>query len=206
VIGPLVGGIHAARAVRATLLRWLPSVLLEVQADWRADTLLDAAELSLPLPDVVGMPIGVAALNAVATPALAVASSGLAGKPVRDGRGRYSVPYGVTVRVLDRAGGYDATAMAVHAYSVAVRTALMQHRSLGGVATTLEWAGEDYAVIDTDAARTLAGVDVGFIAHLPHVLDDRAGPTEPPTPAGITPDRPIVQTVDPAAIQERPRP
>lgn len=191
MIGPLLGGFEAAEAVESTLLTWLPSVLAEVNA---------STGLALELPALIDMPVSVDALTSAATPAMAVAGSGLAGEPVRDGRGRYSADYSITVRVLARAGGYRATARQVHGYSVAVRTALMQHRSLGGVARGVTWAAEDYSVIDPDKSRTLAGVDLGFIVDLPFVMDERGGPSEPPTgPAPgdlITPDRIAVQTAD----------
>jgi hypothetical protein len=195
VIGPLVGGFEAAEAVEATLLAWLPSVLAEVNA---------AKGLHLKVPTVIDMPITVDALTAAATPAMAVAGSGLAGEPVRDGRGRYSAAYSITVRVLERAGGYRATARAVHAYSVAVRTALIQHRSLGGIARSVEWSAEEYSVIDPDKVRTLAGVDVGFIVTLPYVLDERLAPSgsPPASPDLITPDRPTVTSVDVTAIPQ----
>lgn len=173
MIGPLVSVDEVCEAVESTLTAWLPSVLAEIAA---------AKSLTLPVPTAYDMPDAAALRNdRAALPALAVSSPGLASPPVRDGDGVYEATWRVVVTAFARADSYRATARAVRGYALAVRTCLVQHQDLGGIAAHVGWVGEEYAALDSRVARTLGAGFVTFTVTVPGVSSSR-GPLTPPVP------------------------
>jgi hypothetical protein len=66
-----------------------------------------------------------------------------------------------------------------------IRTVLVSHRSLGGIAKTLKWVGEEYALVpQKEQARTFGGgaVAVDVTVDVPYVnLDPAAAGAKAPT-------------------------
>ena len=107
-----------------------------------------------------------------------------------------------TAAVERRASGYEATwtlgiAVVVSAateadtdrlaklYAAAIRAAIVQHGSLGGIAESTQWTGErfdDVAPDPADAERTLVAAQVTFAVTVADVINPALGILEPPDP------------------------
>jgi hypothetical protein len=195
VIGPLIGADEVCGAVETALVRWLPSVLAEVNA---------AHGLALAMPVTYDMPDPAALRNGTAdVPTVVVSSPGLIGPPVRDEEGLYRASWRIIVSAFARGVDYRDTARNVRGYALAVRTALLQHPSLDGFAAELTWDGEEYAAVDSSAARTLGGAFVTFTVTVGDVTDATAGPNTPPDPL-VSAAEPTVTVTDLLVDKELP--
>lgn len=195
MIGPLAGADEVCAAVERTLTTWLPSVTAEIAA---------AGGPTLPVPTTYDMPEARALSNgSAALPAVVVSSPGLVGAPERDEEGSYRASWRVIVTAFARGDDYRSTARAVRGYALAIRTALLQHPSLGRFAAELTWDGEEYAALDPAAARTIGGAFVTFTVTVDGVTDATAGPAVPPATAPfITPAGPTVTSADLRVLRE----
>lgn len=171
-LGPLLGPAQVAQAAEATLKAWLPATVAEV-----ADA--HALELFVPRdPEDYRLVATADAVRAVDRVAVAVTSPGLTERPRRSGRGTYDARYALVVSTFVRAADYDVTLRTASAYAVAVRTALLQHPSLGGFASGVEWTGEDVVPVGGDASttRTLALAVVELDVLVANVADETGAP------------------------------
>jgi hypothetical protein len=195
VIGPLIGADEVCDAVEATLAVWFPSAVAEIAA---AGGPALALPTSYDMPDAAALRAG----NAV-IPAVVVSSPGLASAPVRDEEGAYRASWRVVVTAFARGNDYRDTARTVRGYALAIRTALVQHPSLGGFAAELTWDGEEYAALDSAAARTIGGAFVTFTVTVADVTDATAGPiVPPPATALVSPADPTVTSADLLVLRE----
>jgi hypothetical protein len=80
-------------------------------------------------------------------------------------------------------------------YMAAVRTAVLQNRSLGGLAVNTRWVGEATKVMNTSARRTEETGVIQFSVTVNGVVNDRTGPTSPLTQPG-TQASPTINTTD----------
>ena len=107
---------------------------------------------------------------------------------------------------IDRKSAIPVRAQIAAAYAAAIRGCLLSHPTLGGVASRLDWAGEQQGDVDVDQARTLAAVAVRFRVQ----LTDVAGtgpvvmPIPEPDPHQPWPADPTVQTTTITTIGEAP--
>lgn len=112
-----------------------------------------------------------AAIATAAVPAIGITSPGLTDRPTRRAYG-YDATWRVAVGVYERGGSHHETAKRVRTWAALVRTVLTTHTSLGGVATSLRWVGEDYAEHrQRDKARTLGGCAVSLDVGASNVVD-----------------------------------
>jgi hypothetical protein len=112
-------------------------------------------------------------------PALIVVNAGLDAAPVRGGDGQYDAPFRVgTVIICSSKTAPEALAN-LGDYTAAVRAILLQHGSLGGVASGIEWVSETYNEADADAGRTQAGGVVEFVITMSYVVNRRRRPAAP---------------------------
>jgi hypothetical protein len=126
-------------------------------------------------------------------PAVSFSSPGLAESPTRKTPWSYDAAWTCLVAVMDRGatGTYRATATAIRVYTAALRTVVMRHQSLGGLAYQVLWADEDYAAFDDDKSRTLGMGTVEFTVYVRNALDASAAPELPFTPTG-----PLIKTTE----------
>lgn len=111
------------------------------------------------------------ALTAANMPAGAITSPGLVGEPVQRSNG-YDATWRLVVGMYDRDADHSATADRVRTWAGLVRATILRARSLGGLAQSVRWSGEDYQLIrQRSAARTLGGCAVAFNVTVTNVVD-----------------------------------
>lgn len=162
---PIRGADDVCAAVTATLEAFLPWALGVVHA---------GGGLELAEPTAAEMPTEEALLagGGLTTPCYVVSTPGLAGPPSRSGSGEYSATWRVIVTFFCHGGSYDDTATRARQYAKAGRAALVLNAQLGGLASDVQWVGEEYDRIAGRAARTLAGAFVSFDVAVDGVLDE----------------------------------
>lgn len=176
-IGPLIGGAHVVSACEQTLQRWLPPTLADLN---------DAYGLQLPAPAEYRMVTTAEAVQMVTDAVVSVVSPGLVREPQRRSNGLWTASWSLVVAGYVRDTEYALTLRAASLYGVAIRTALMQHPSLGGLASALDWVAEDVLPVNAEdrSARTLAQATVEFTVTVDSVLDDRAAPSTATSSSG----------------------
>lgn len=175
-VGLVVTALEVRKALQESLELWLPSVL-HTLADERG---IDISKAPTPkswkrLPDF-------RALKPDQSPAVVVASPGLAGDAVRGSDGVYSAVWNAHVFVVVRAATFDEVSDLVGLYTAAIRVAAVQHRPDSPSLKRPIWRGEGYAEIDARDARTIGAGIVQFRIPATQVVDDAAGPVVPPPP------------------------
>jgi hypothetical protein len=175
-----LGADDVCDAVTATLIAGLPAALERNRAQ---------GGLDLDVPAATDMPTEEALLEGagLVLPSFVVSSPGLADQPVRHGDGTYTATWAVVVTVFAHGASYGDTARRSRQYAKAVRSALVLQQALGGIASGVEWTGEEYDRIDARDARTLGGCFVGFGVTLDDVLDD-SGTDIPVSATDLTTD------------------
>jgi hypothetical protein len=106
-------------------------------------------------------------LSALATadlPAIAVTSPGLIGDPTYSRSSRkWTATWRISAGIYVRGEGHLETQKKVRDWTAGIRTAVLRHRTLGGVANSLTWSGEQYADRpERESARTLGGGSATF--------------------------------------------
>lgn len=176
IFGPLVGGWEVSGAVIATLSERLPTYTQEVARRRGVE------------PSVVGLPIRTpqpiarrktfAGWPKTVLPYVQVTSPGTLDAPVRQDNGLYVCTFQVDVFVVIAARDHDSTAFAVSVWGDAIVWTIMQRRTLGGLATSVDWlgTGTDDVPLPDDSERTLQGSVAVFSVEVPDCLDPIAGP------------------------------
>ena len=81
-------------------------------------------------------------------------------------------------------------------YEKVVRWCILQHRSLGGVAMSTKWMGNQYSGKEHSSTRTEGLIVMGFDVKLGNVIDVGRGPAEVPSPpVAPAPDPTVESTV-----------
>lgn len=112
------------------------------------------------------------ALVAGKFPAAAVDSPGLVTPPTRSRASGWSATWRCAVGVYDRGRTHEETATKVRAWAAVIRAVVLDHPSLGGVARSTDWVGEEYAQMPGKAqARTIGGCAVAFDVTATNVAD-----------------------------------
>lgn len=143
------------------------------------------------------------ALTAANLPGIAVTSPGLTKPPTRRASG-WDATWRVVVGGFVRGRDHDATAARVRDWAAVIRQVIVQHPTLGGVATGVDWVGEEYAERpERSSARTLGGCAVAFDVTARNVIDTEVyvppvNPGDPPT------QRPVVTSTHKRVTIRRP--
>lgn len=114
------------------------------------------------------------ALSTAAFPAGAITSPGLADKPVRRAGtyDTYDAVWRVAIGVYDRGRDHAETADRCRTWAALVRAVVLNNTSLGGLATSMRWVGEELRQRpEQSAARTLGGCAVAFDIGASNVVD-----------------------------------
>jgi hypothetical protein len=164
---PGIGGVRVVTA--HDVCTAIEALLTDHLPGWAAAAGLAAVRRwdQLPTPE---------ALSAAATPAGAITSPGLTAPPTRR-RGAYEATWRIAVAVYDRGSDHTDTQRRARTWAALVRTVLIGHPHLGGLARDLQWVGEDYAPIPgVGAARTLGGCVVAVDVTVADVVPASAPP------------------------------
>lgn len=189
VFGPIVDGSVVERAAIATLRDYLSQYLAEAERQ--------TGRAACSLPRVRSFSVGAEFAHDVEDqlPAVTLIAPGLAERPEVRGSGSYRARWSLGVAVLVAAGGRDATRELAKLYTAAVRTCLVQQRTLGGAVDGVEWIDERYDDAPPDATRTLSAGQAVFIVDVEGVLNRRTGPRAP-APDPCLPSSPFATVAD----------
>lgn len=174
IFGPIVTGKTVRNRMSGHLRTWLPTYLPEIsRQDGRA-----AEALPLPRSWVSALDLTDGKFIEDAMPSCVVVAPGLIEEPVRKSGmwiATWAVSVGVVVSGQDRENTFDLSEL----YAATVRAAVLQHPSLGGFATGIDWMGERYDDIPNEMLRTLAAGTVQFAVEVQDALRPADGPEEP---------------------------
>jgi hypothetical protein len=175
IFGDVIDVGTIERAFVATLKAWLPSHLARQEARLGMET----ATLPFPRswPTVSDFDIEVEEQ----LPAVIVISPGSDANPTRDQTGAYRMTwrFEVAIAIAGR-DEYEARNLA-GVYLAAIRSALVQNPTLGGVAENTRPVGpDDHAVGQTERGSQRAIYGTSFAVDVRDVVTDTAGPVEPP--------------------------
>lgn len=190
--GPIFHRGQLDHAVLNTLRTWAPAYLAAIAA--QEHTALG----SRPLPPIKSWAAVGRADEApeLEPPYVLVTSAGTSQDPEMDGDGIYAGWFAVafTIEVEVNSPEQARANYVVGLYVAALRAALVQQGSLGGIASALRWVRESYeelGVSEPDqTARAAAGA--AFLVRVDELVTAGAGPLTPPDP-GVPPgDWPLV--------------
>ncbi len=174
--GPIRTAGAVERAAEATLTRWLRHYLAEAaRQDGHVDT-----DPRPAFPRSISTFTRFTSWQEMQLPAVLIVSPGTVGEPTRSGRGEWSAWWRLGVWALVGASDAQATRRLAHRYAAAIRTCLLSHPTLDGACDRLDWMGETYDQVDTDAARTLTAAGVDLRVHMTDVAGQ--GPRVMPAP------------------------
>lgn len=132
----------------------------------------------------------VAALSAATLPAGAIVSPGLVSPPsYKASTGLYEATWRVPVGIYTKGRDHDSTQAAVRNWCAGIRLTVLQHKSLGGLAKSLAWTGEEYdRIASRESARTIAVGGCAFDVTALMTTDLTAGvlPTVTTTPTTLS--------------------
>lgn len=195
VIGRIITARDVEAAMRATLELWQDTYLGELARQQGRDphalpairSWNTAAEFSdfpeAQLPSAIVVAPGTASVERRAT--------------------GYAAAWAVGVAVVVSAATEADTDLLAKLYAAAVRAAVVQHGSLGGLAEHTAWESErfdDVILEPPDAERTLVAAQVRFVVTVADVTDPAGGLLEPPPGAGRDELDPVTATSAHAAI------
>lgn len=173
IFGDFVDSAQVEASVTALLQTWLSTYLYELERQKG----LTEGSLARPRSYNVESGPGVAFLGAEQIPAIMVVSSGLAGKPAREGDGSYRASWIIGVGAVVSARDAQSTRLLAGHYAAAIRMLLLQKRDAQWEGIT--WEDEGYDEIGTEEGRSLAGARVLFTLDYRHVATSGTGPVEP---------------------------
>jgi hypothetical protein len=169
--GEVVGGHSVQEAMYATLEKWLPSYVMEINRQLGEEVLQIPTEYRFR-PDYRTLPKS-------STAAILIDVTGTSGRPqVYQQATRANWEARVMIFVYGTKDWQETQAM-TNAYAAAVRAAIVQHRSLGGFADTTIWTGEDYREGEHSGTRTTGLAVVHFEVTVGNAVNIYGGPPSP---------------------------
>lgn len=194
--GPMVAAVDLEDRLEATLQRWLPSYLFEVERLHGYDP------GTLPQPRAWVRSSDVEKMPGDQIPAIMIGSPGITDPPIADGGGYYVARWQVNLGVEVIARGVRPRALDLaRLYALALRGAAIQQANDTTLALAplgvvrVEWIDERYDYLDSIDDRTVAVGIVELAIEVADVLQRNAGPTDPILPpSGPTPESPTWPT------------
>jgi hypothetical protein len=169
-------------AVRDTLMAWFKTYLreFELQASLTRDV--------LPEPRTITIANDLDQQAANQLPAVVIVSPGLSprNRPKQEGDGSFRVWLAVGIGVFASGASRQDTAKLIRYYTAIIRTIILQHQSLGGVADGCEWFDESYDdAFNFSDEETVGAGQVVFEFEVAGVVNRYGGPAAPfqPEPA-----------------------
>lgn len=193
-IGDIFTGYDLEIAVRDLLKDWMPAYLGKIEREQ------SLAGGSLPLPRSYEIIQEFDSFAEEQIPKIIIVSPGTAVEPIREGDGKYKAIWLLRVGCIVSASTKQDTSRVARLYAAAIRTLLLQRKSLG-IATCdgLTWLDESYDLFDVDARRSIAAAALGFEVTIRNVTDSMgtAGDTPPVSPSTELDPYELVETVIP---------
>jgi hypothetical protein len=174
VFGRIVTGISVQKAMDNTVRLWA--------ADYLAEVASQEGRQALPnFRSYVGQ-LDPALFQPEQLPSCVIVAPGLAEKPRRHAT-TYTAKWAVGVVCIVSGQTESNTFDLLQLYTAAVRAIVLQHPSLGGFASGIEWVTERYDNLGNDDLRTLGSGINQFNVEVEGVTDIRLGPSEPSEPS-----------------------
>jgi hypothetical protein len=185
IYGDVVDVATIEDAARSTLQAWLPSHIAHQE---RRKGL---AARTIPMPRSWPTVDEFDPEPHEQLPSIVMVSPGTTGEPQRSTGGKTRATWRLEV-VFAVAGQTEKQARLIRSvYAAAIRSALEQNPTLGGIAERTRWNGDEHAVGRSQGDRSpRALVEVDFLITVNDVLNPRLGPAEPPEDPYTPPDVP----------------
>jgi hypothetical protein len=190
--GPMVAACDVEDRLEATLRRWLPSYVYEVERLHGYDP------GTLPLPRSWVRSSDVEKMTADQLPAVMIGSPGITDPPIADGAGYYVARWQINlgVEIIARSVRPRALDLA-RLYALALRGAAIQQANDETLAlpplgiVRVEWIDERYDRLDSIDDRTVCIAEVELVLEVAEVLKRNGGPVDPLLPPqGPSPESP----------------
>lgn len=197
VYGEIITGTHVREAVESTIKMWFPSYIAEVarQRGWTGPPLPDFCSYtgSVDLDRLVEMQV----------PSCVIVAPGLVDPPTKEGTGTVRARWGVSIAATVSGQNVENTMNLAEMYAAAIRTLILQQKSLGGFAEGTDWRNEAYDEVTADDSRTMCIGIVEMTIEVRGVADTTQGPLVPPVDPTADPGEwTTVETVS-VTINER---
>jgi hypothetical protein len=183
IYGPILTPGDLYDAAKATLLAWMPAHLAEVGKQH--------GRVRSDLPMIRSWTRSTSRFDAFVEeqlPACVIVIPDIIGQPRQEGDGSWTVEWAVGVGFIISGQDQDNTTDLIGLYTAAGRSAILQHRSLGGFAEKTRWIDESYNQrFAFEDSRTIGGGYVGLGVTVRSVVNSAAGPIEPPADPTIDP-------------------
>lgn len=175
-IGPIVTGRDVELAVMRFLKRWSGTYLAECERQGGfAPAALPRIRSWTTSPDFETWPED-------QIPCVLLVSPGLAEAPLADGSGVYRVKFTLGIAVIVSTAKMDETARLGKLYVAAMRAAILQHQSLEGFASGIEWLDENYDDLPSIDDRSLGAGQAVFAVEVDGFARRWNGPKTPEEP------------------------
>lgn len=116
-----------------------------------------------------------------ALPRVLVIAPGLVGPPIKNGRGVYQAVYRVGVAVVCVAPDEDTARLYANLYGVSVRSILIDHPSVEGLALATDWVDESFNEVPVgDQNRNFRSAIEWFAIQIANVATKGSGPQDVP--------------------------
>lgn len=173
-IGDMIDASQVEQAVEDTIRLWATTYLaeLERQRGLPARTLKpprDYLKLNEFDPS-----------NPITLPACVIVSPGMTEPPVKGGQGKYTATWGIVVGIIVSANTQENTMILAKRYCAALRTMLLQQKSLGGFASGNRFLEEGYDEIPSSETDTMVAATLGFEISVDDVSTASRGLSVPP--------------------------
>jgi hypothetical protein len=198
-IGPLVSGRDVELATLALLKRWAGTYLAEAERQRnRAPGSLPRIRGWTTASDFEKWPED-------QLPCVLLVSPGLAEVPRPDGAGAYRAKFSLGVAVIVSTARMDDTAELAKLYTAALRACILQHQSLEGFASGIDWLDETYDDLESIDTRSLGAGQAIFSVQVDGFARRWNGPTTPDDPPAVDTDPlPIDPTATRVVIETEP--
>lgn len=193
IFGNILTNDEVEQAVLDTIKEWDSTYLAEIERQKG----YSAGDLPRPKSYVVasefdGLP------GDEQLPMVIVIAPGLQDPPAKDGRQRHRAEWQIAVVVLVsvRRNPTNTPRKIAGLYGAAVRSLLVQRRSLEGRASGTRWIDETYQDVSTEDSRSLGACRVVFGVEFDDVVTGDSGPNSPAPqldPLAPYPDPPTVE-------------
>jgi hypothetical protein len=176
VFGPVYGGHTVQEAFYNTLQTWLPTYIAEFNRALGSEVLVIPFEYR-HRPEYRTLPKNSSAAILVTVP-------GTAGQPeIFQNNVRAHFHVDVMVYIYGSTNWQETEAL-TQAYAACLRTCMVQNRSLGGIAETTIWLGEEYLEGEHSSTRTTGVSHIRFLVTIANVMNIYGGV---PTPSVAAP-------------------
>lgn len=174
----MLSSADVAAAARATLKAHLPARLAALSRPLPAPLRYD----EVPTFD---------AIRRVKRSVLGISVPRTIGRPDRYGDGGYDAVWLLSVAVWHEQTSQLPLLTAAGDYNAAVRGTLLEHQTLGGIATQLTWTDESVDLVGDETSPKTLGLGIcEFAVRVPNVADEN------PLPLPDGTDGPVVQTAE----------